>query len=522
MKKAFSFVLAAILIACIFSIGVPVSKAAGFSKEDGNIKATITPSPASRLEGGDVNFTVVIQNKQSEKEITDIDIDYSGITKQSIASIAAGGTGDTSFVMNIPTNKLGTGLVFNISYSMEGSPYGFNVTAKVEKQMPKAELGKKCTVNRLGAPAGEDINFTIILENTGQATLTDMVLTLPPIYNKKLPNQKFSSMVPGTKKTIIYTHTMKEDVTVTPTVQYKANGETVVETFNVKNLVIANSGLDLKLSADNKAPALGEEVNFTLKVMNTGNVKMSNISIFNHLQEEVKKGLTLSVGGTGVTYTYKYPFSQTTPVVFTANAKDGDGQIYSYKSNEVVISIPIDQNKIKLDIKAVANVYELDEAGAVKFKITVTNSGEYSLNEIAVTEPALGDIGVLDTLEAGEKLFEATANVSKTTTYTFKVTAKDADGVEHTAESLPIEIKVSEAPATSNPLSGATDLPDVKTGVKGNTLGTIMIIIGVISALIIAVVAALIIMVRKEKRGRSKASHAGASKTVKYKKRNNF
>lgn len=520
MKKAFSILLAAALMFGIFAFDIPVSQAA--SASDTNLSVSIIPSPASMLEGGEVTFNVKAQNKLTDKQITNIEIDYGGSNRVSFAAIEAGATKTASFPLTIATDKLGTALDFNVSYNVDGAPFGFNVSAQVDKKVPVAKLTAKCNANRTAAPKDGKINFTFELENAGEAELTNMELSLPPINSGKKITAGFTSMKPGVQKTVVYEYTLKENIDVTPTIKYTANGEQKTVTLAVKNLVIANPDLTLDLSADKLNPAVGEEVNFTLVIKNTGNAKLKNIDVFDHLQQEIKSDLTL-LPEKETTVTGKYTFSQTTDVVFSITAEDNDGAKYNDDSKKVTISIPVDKTKVKLELKAEASVYELTAAGPVTFKVTVINSGSYPLSEVTITEDKIGEIGKLDSLEAGEKYFEKEATVSETGKYTFKVTAKDADGNVYNAEALPLEVKLNAAAASSNPLESATDVPSEQTGSqKGDTLGTIIIIMVVIALLIIAVVVALVIMVKKEKKNQSKSSKPGVAKTVKYRNKNNF
>lgn len=518
MKKVCTIILAVILVLGIFTVNIPVSKAGTASND--TIAVTITPSPSSMLTGGDVTFKVDIQNK-SAAAITNVEVDYGGVNYVSFSQIDAGATkSETGEKINIPTEKLGTDLTFNITYEGGGS---LTVIAKVDKTVPVAELKAKCTVNRTAAPVDAKVNFTFELENTGEATLTNVKLSLPPLNSNKVI-KTYDTIVPGVQKTFAYEFTMKQDVDVTPTIVFTANGAEQTKTLEVKSIKIADPGLTLELSADNTKPAVGQEVTFTLKVTNSGNALLSSITIYDHLQQVLKEGVSL-MPAKGTTFTGKYTFNQTTDVQFSATAQDKDGVKYTYNSNKAKISIPVDQSKLKLELTAKADPYELSEPGPVKFSVTVKNSGSYPLTDVVVSEAKLGKVGTIDYLEAGvDKLVPVPdATVSETSTFSFKVTAKDPDGNAVNAEALPLEVKLNAAAASSNPLESATDLPTESAAAKGDTLGTIVIIMIVIAVLIIAVVIALIIMVNKEKKNKNRSSsRPGAVKTVKYRNKNNF
>lgn len=538
MKKVFSILLAAVLMLGVFTINIPVSKAA--STDD--LVITITPSPSGLVEGGEVTFTVKAQNKTADKKITDLVVDFGETTCTSINGIDAGKTVTKPFKMDVATDKLDTDLTFSVNYSMDdGSNGAVTVTTKVAKKEPTVNLKATCNVDRTASPKGGKINFTFTLENAGEAKLTNIAVSLPPINSSKKISIGFTSLTPGQEKTFNYEYTMgSEDISVTPTIKFTANEKDQTKTLAVKKLVIANYDLTMNISADNTKPAAGEGVVFTVNVENTGNAKMNKIKIFDHLQQEIKSDFSLMPGKKITFTTEKYTFTQTTDVKFSLTTEDNDGQTYSDDSQETIkISIPVDKTKVKVDLKAEASLSTLTEPGPVTFKVTVINSGAYPLSDIVITEDKLGEFDKLDSLEAGEKYFEKEYTVEEAGTYNFKVTAKDADGNEYSAAAEPVEIKMEAAAAPSDPLAEATDVPTTDKATAstkgGDTLGTIIIIMVVIAVLIIGVVIALVVMVRKEKRNPSRpGGSAGSGKpgtqakpsapktTVKYRNKNNF
>ena len=534
MKKTFTIILAAMLMLGVFTFNMPVSQAASNSND--TIEASISPVSDSVTTGGDIDFNVTIKNI-SAAQVKDVDISYGNQSCGGINLIESGATGSAKVTINVPTDKLGSSLKFSINYDANGTAGSLDVTSSVGQKAPTAKFNASCSVNRTASPVDGKINFTFELENTGEATLTNVKVSLPPIGDGKVL-KTFSSMAPGVEKTFIYEYTMKENITVTPTIKYTANGEEKTVTKDQKALEVADPGLKLELSADNKKPEVGGEVNFTLKVTNTGNAKLKNIAVYDHLQQTLKSETTSLMPEKSFTLSGKYTFNQTTDVKFSATAEDNDGVKYNYESGKITISIPVDASKIKMDIVAKPSVSELTEPGKVKFEITVTNSGSYPLTDLVVSEEKLGEVDKLDTIEAGvDKVFTKEVDVSETGKYIFKVTAKDPDGNDVNAETAPLEIKLNAAAESSDPLASATDIPtESAAAAKGDTLGTIIIIMVAIAVLIIAVVVALIIMVNKEKKGQGRAGKPGkpsipsksgmskqaAPKTVKYKNKNNF
>ena len=539
MKKAIAIVLTAILALGVFAFNVPVSKAA--SNQDDSLYVKITPNPSSLSAGDTVTFSVTAKNKLSDQAITDVTIDFGSKQMAAVASIAAGSSASKSFDMKVNTDQLGTDLTFNVGYNVGGAPGEFEVTTQIDKSLPQAELTWKCVANRKSAPSGSKVNFTFTLQNTGDTALTNVELSLPPVNSSKKV-KTIDSIAPSATKTYVYEFTLTEDEKVTPTVKYTAydgtdNEKTETSTKPVIALTVANPDLDLKLTADNTKPAAGADVTFSLSIENIGNVAMKNIDVYDHLQQKIKTGLTLGTGKKTTISGLKYQFTQTTEVQFSVTCEDSDGTGYNPTSNKLSISVPTDQTKIKLDLKAEATPAELTEPGKVTFNVTVTNSGSYPLTDIVITEATLGQIATLDSLEPGvDKLFPYEADIKEAGTYTFKVTAKDADGNSHDQTAEPVEIKLTAAAASpsDNPLESATDLPSESasaSAVKGSdTLGTIIIIMIIIGVLIVAVVVALVIMVNREKKGggRPSAPSGGGSgkpmvsKAVKYKNKNDF
>ena len=441
MKKVYAIFLSAILILGIFTVNIPVSKAGTNGNE--TLDVTITP-PGSMQQGGDVSFKVDVHNK-SAAALTNVEVDYSGSNFASFAQVGPGETVSKSFTMNVPTEKLGTDLTFNVSYNAGGTALGINVTAKVEKKVPVPNVKFTCEPDRTACPVDGKVNFTFRVENTGEAMLTNVQISLPPSNGSKVI-KTFDTLAPAASKTVPYAHTMKEDITVTPTLKFSANGvEQPPKTLEPKTISVADPGLKLELTADNTKPAVGQEVNFTLKVTNTGNALLSKITVYDHLQQILKTDVTSLMPQKFMTVTGKYTFNQTTDVQFSITAEDKDKLKYTYNSIKLKISIPVDPSKLKLELDAKADLYELSEPGPVKFSVTVKNSGSYPLTDVVVSEAKLGEVGTIDFLEAGvDKLVPVPeTTVSETSTFSFKVTAKDPDGNAKNAEALPLEIKLN-------------------------------------------------------------------------------
>ncbi len=498
MKKIFLMLLAVLMVVGL--LPVTVSAAPG-------ITLTVTPTPGSLTEPGNVSFAVSVKNTG------DTDVNNARVTAENgtyavdLGTITPGDTKSEYIVLYISEDMFGKSIPFKATAEdSNGTTVESSKSSKVTKSGGDVKIVGSCSSNKTSTAAGGKIAVTFTVENQGGVDLTNVRLSIPPVNGGKTITNAFS-LTTGAKRSFPYEFTINEDTEIVPTIKYTANGVDGEQTLNAKKFTIANPKLELKLSVDNKEPKPGDTVTFTVEVKNAGNVNLSEIKVYDFNQSQVTlKSATLKPGTT-TTATHQMVINQSTNAVFTATAKDSDNQISNYSSNQLKVGTPIDPTKVGVTLSVKANKSQLDTPGKVRLEVTAVNSGEYQLTNLVVIEDTLGEFGTAITIGVGEdKLFSKEVDISDTKTFQFKATYKDMDEAEYSATAEPLTIEV--LPPVQEPeeeeIPQETPAP---AETSGN--GTIITIIIVIVVLIAAVVVALILLVRKEKMNRRPSGGGG-------------
>ncbi len=482
MKKHISLILVMTLIlSLVFSFG-SVAFASSF---------TVTPDPASMASGGDVTFTYVIYN-DSGSTITG-QIMY-GSTPVADVSVANGETREDTFKMNVSDAMLGQTLTFNLN--------GMQATAKVDKKVLTTKIAAtpSTPLNLYGE--GEAVKFEFKIENQGESTLENIVVSAPELNGGKGLNAGFS-LAPGESKPVKFSYTMSKDVTVNPVVNYSVGGAAQAP-YAMSPVALTLEKRDVKpvLSADNLKPTPGQEVTFTLNLTNKGNVPYTDIKVLAN-GESKDYPSTLDANGTQ-TGTFKMTFQTSTEVFCSISLKDHTGAVVQINSNSLNVDLPVDSTAVdsKLGFTMSVDRPQLTSAGSINFTGMITNGTDYELKSVKVTEATLGDVYTADTLAAGGTAnVPYTVDINETTTYNFVLTATDKDGNTYTKNAEPVTVTIQSAGPTATPgYEDAADMtetlaPDGNLG--AGSIGTLGIIAIVLVVLIIGVGVTLVVLWKK-------------------------
>ncbi|MDO4182895.1 MAG: MBG domain-containing protein [Coriobacteriia bacterium] len=254
---------------------------------------------------------------------------------------------------------------------------------------------------------GQTVTFTIVAENTGQVTLTNVNV----VDQQTGLNETVASMAPGAKQTYTTTHVIDQaDIVAGQYVNYvtakgtdPSGNEITGETFDkvtpaapnadftaVKTLTNAGTGTDGAFKA-------GETAEFDITVKNVGNLDLTNVTVTENLA-----GATI-VDGTGYTVTDNVATIESLPV---------GGEAVVVKATYTVT---------QADVDAAAT----DPANALTNVATVTGSGPGDNNP----DPETPDIpvptdktGALQVVKTSDVAADATAALGQTVTYTITVT----------------------------------------------------------------------------------------------------
>jgi|GEM_PF-6986304 len=295
---------------------------------------------------------------------------------------------------------------------------------------------------------GDVLNYTVQVTNTGNITLTDVTVKDP------LTGQDISGVTLGVgeSKTYDTSYTLTQadldtkgggdgDIDNTATADSK-------ETAPVDDSEVVPLVYDPKLAIDkvfinvtggngnDKADAVGDVLNYTVQVTNTGNITLTDVTVKDPLTGQDISGVTL---GVGESKTYDTSYTLTQADLDTKGG--GDGDIDNTATADSKETAPVDDSEVvplvydpKLAIDKVT-VYETQKgdgltgviAGhAIGWEYTVTNTGNVSLDIKVADNQGVVPVGVdtnFDGFNDGDINTDSLLNPNETWTFTASGTA---------------------------------------------------------------------------------------------------
>ena len=288
--------------------------------------------------------------------------------------------------------------------------------SKVEtpvEEAPSYDISKIADKEKV-TTAGEEITYTITVTNTGNTILKDLT-----VRDDMLGIDKVISEIKINGTNVI-------------SAQYTVTQDDIDKGGVIKNIVTVgdketerdvnveqNPGYTAVKTADKeKVTTAGEEIIYTITVTNTGNTTLKDIAVKDDMAGINTKIDTIEVGkSASVTGTYTVKQSDI----------DKGGKIHNVatvgdKSPEK--DVPVEQNPGYTAVKT-ADKEKVTAAGEViTYTITVTNTGNTTLKDIAVKDDMAGINTKIDTIEVGK-------SASVTGTYTVKQEDIDKGGKIH-------------------------------------------------------------------------------------------
>lgn len=488
-----------LLLTAVFSFGSVALAATELS---------VKPKTTEMVSGGDVEFDYYVSNAGESNIEGAIVCTTTGATVVDYVSVGPSGTSENTFTMNVPDNLLGQSLEFSFNNG------ALTTSTKVNKKELVTKLAASGSTPRALYGEGETVKFEFKIENQGESTIDGIVVSAPELNGGKGLNTGFS-LAPGQNQTVKYSHTMGKDITVNASVSFSVGGE-AQSPVGVNQIGLTQESRDVKteLTVSNDKPAAGEEVTFTLKLTNNGNVPYKHIKVLAN-GEEKDYPSSLDAGATA-SGDFKMSFQTSTDVSCSISLEDHTGVIKQINSNTVKIDLPVDPNAVASKLQFTMNVDrpQLTSAGTINFTGVITNGTDYELSNIKVDEATLGNIFSASTLAAGGKAnVPFSADVNETATYHFVLTATDKDGNPYTVNAEPITVTIQAAGAEATPgYEDAADVTETPLTLDNNvslgSIGTLGIIAIVLVVAIIGVGVTLFVLWKK---GQTKPTTPGRS-----------
>ena len=400
--------------------------------------------------GQTINYTITVIN-DGNLTITDIRVtdDLTG-DEWTIDSLAPGESKEFTAEYVVTEADILAGKVVNVATAKGTSPDPENPDVPVtpgEKEDPTepknghlaiAKTTTSTPENGSAYALGETIAYKITATNDGNLTLTNVIVEDTLTGNVEEKAWTIDSLTPGESKEFTAEYVVTEaDILAGKVVNVATAKGTSPDPENPDVPVVPGEKED---PTETKAPSLfvektaeqkdggyllGDVITYTIRVVNNGNVTLSDVSVVDE-----KTGLkeiigTMKVGETKeVTTTYTVTEADITAGkidnVAVATGKDPEGAEVAGRSEKTVFTenIRTGINIVKTTTSTPANGERYVLGEMITYKITATNTGNQTLTRITVTDELTGNIGdkawKIDTLAPGEsKDFEVQYEVKE-------------------------------------------------------------------------------------------------------------
>jgi uncharacterized repeat protein (TIGR01451 family) len=406
--------------------------------------------------------------------VTDPMAGLSSLTGSPILSLAVGASSDITATYTITQSDIDTGSVTNSALVTAQDPDGNDITdvsgTEIDNdtstittitQTPAIALVKTAIVSGTGA-LGDVITYIFTVENTGNTTLTNVVVT-DPMLGLVITGSPILSLAVGVSSVITGTYTIIQSDIDTGNVTNTATATSDEGATDISGT--ANDNDDSTITTITQTPAialvktaivsgtgiLGDVITYTFAVTNTGNTTLTNI-----LVTDPMVGLSpltgspissLAVGASSSviigTYTITQSDIDTGSVTNSATATSDEGAT-DVSGTEIDNDTSTITTITKTPAIALVKTAIVSGTGTLGDVITyifrVENTGNTTLTNIVVTDPMVG-LAI-----SGSPISSLAVGVSSVITGTYTIIQSDIDTGNVT----------NTATATSD--EGATDI----------------------------------------------------------------
>ncbi|WP_316804251.1 Ig-like domain-containing protein [Pedobacter nototheniae] len=468
----------------------------------------VAPGTVITKAGDVINYTLVVTNT-GNVTINQIIVTDPGADPGSLsalpASIAPGASATITAQHTVTQTEVDLGLFSNQARVESNSPNGIHEigpksddpstvapddpTIVVINPAPSIGLTKAINAGVVVAKAGDVINYTIIITNTGNVTLNNFVLTDAGADAGSIGSAP-SVLAPGTSATLTAQHTLTQAEVDAGSFSNQASVTAITPAgVNVTNpasddpntlaandptvAVIAPSGslsLTKVVVPGTVATKVGDVINYTLVIKNTGNITLNNMVLTDAGADAGSIGTVPSIltPGASATITAQHTLTQTevdagifsnqASVSSTApggavvsNPKSDDPSTPAVDDPTVFVISPLGA----MTLTKTANNTGVKAGDVINYTLVVKNTGNVTLNNVNLT-----DSGVDGGLLTPQSIASLAPNASVTSTGKYTLTQADIDAGNYTNQAsaggltpggTSIVVPGSDDPATATP-----------------------------------------------------------------------
>jgi uncharacterized repeat protein (TIGR01451 family) len=338
-----------------------------------------------------------------------------------------------------------------------------------------------------GNAAGATINYTFKVVNTGNVTVTGIV-----VNDGKLDAAAVcpvTTLAPGIDTTCTGTHTITQaevnagtfnnTATATGTSPNGTNTTSAPDTTATPITRTPNLTI-VKTAGAPTGSSVGDTITYSFRVENTGNVTLTDVAVADALAGVVVAGgpiPSLAPGGVDTTtftatYTLKQSDIETGTVTnsATTTGKKPDGTTFTSQPSTTTTNIAATP---KLSLVKTAGTPSGNVAGStILYTFRVTNTGNITVNTLAINDPKITTVSCAATTLAPEAVTTCTG------TYAITQAEINASKVDNSATATGTGTRggsiTSNPGTTSTPITAAPDISLVKKAgtPTGNTAGS--------------------------------------------------
>jgi uncharacterized repeat protein (TIGR01451 family) len=297
--------------------------------------------------------------------------------------------------------------------------------------------------------AGEQVALTYRIVNTGNVTLTDLVVSDPVAGDVGTLRE----LAPGRKHTFTARVSIWADSSSLPSLTCFSKADPdqpIVRDLGATHIEVTNQRLEAVLTADFAAIKSGEFVTLKLTLHNASDIACEKLRIYDQSGAELDTPPISLKPDERYELTYPLALRETTTLLLTVSGKTEGGSVISTRSNALTVAVRPSEGRAHIQLAAQINPNTPAGPGKVRFTLRLTNTGEEVLRGVSVSEQSRGPIRTLWVVPPGETLIEQEYPISARP-YVFLAEMDDVSGGHLTVLSPAITIEAAAQPVAQQP-----------------------------------------------------------------------
>ena len=488
--------LCAALALCLVAILLPLPLAQAAPSVTVDVSSSVSELPTT---GGNANFTIKVS---SSEDITITNIAFgSSYNSPTSAHVTGGSSYSYPLTYTVDSSEVGKSLSCTVTYEYADGTGTATGSITISPKQGTAAIAISVSTKVTHAQPGDYVEFTYVLQNTGDCDLTGIAIKDSGIFSGSIEIPQ-TLRPKGTYTTTKRVSMEDKDLVSNATVTAQSESGTVTASATEKTIYSSTAKLTASAVASKTSVTSDEDIEFTITLKNTGNVTVENVSVLTETDEVIESGISLNVNETKE-IKYTSTVAETKSVFFKVKYLSG-GETVEESTAGVPITVTggfgftLTVVATRVPAEGETEVPEdLTFPATYAFDITVETTGATTLKNLIISEATLGTIDTIAEFPPGTQTVSCTKEIAQAGTFTFTATAVDDKGVTHTASSDPVGIGVD---AEGNP-------PADQGGDGMGTLLTVLLIIGGL-VILAAIGLGVVVLLDKKKRAQQAAARS--------------